>query len=63
MVRVARLGSQGFLLYTWLWSTAVYQDEAEGSTAALFAPSLPRDGNSAQDWTKAQLTERSHEES
>lgn len=63
MVRVARLGSQVFFLYTWLWSTAVYQDEAEGSTAALFAPSLPRDGNLAQGWTKAQLTERYHKES
>ena len=63
MVRVVRVGSQGFLLYTWLCSTAVYQDEADGSTAALFAPPLPRDGNSTQGWTRAQLTERDHRES
>lgn len=60
---VVMLGSQGFLLHTWLCSTAVHQNEAEESTAALFAPSLPNDGNSTQGWTRVQLTERDYRES
>jgi len=62
MVRVVRLHPRGLLLYTWLCSTAVYQDKAEGSKAASFAPSLSKDGNSTQGWTRAQLTERDHRE-